>query len=105
TAERAVPTRGTSVDREGWDEEGSQSLSSRRVLRRKRVGANGTCRRGRPVAAGSGRNRGSVLSIVRTRSHFGSDPPASALPGVSRRHGETVVVSPEGTVRWQITCA
>ena len=39
--------QGSGLDREGREEEGGQSFSSRRVLRRERVGADGTCRGGR----------------------------------------------------------
>ena len=92
----------TGVDREGCEEEGGQSFSSRRVLRRERLGADGTCPGGRPVAAGSGRDRVSLLSVVRTRSQPGSDPPGSAFPGVSRRHAETVRLSAEGAIRSEV---
>jgi hypothetical protein len=96
-------SRGRSVDRESCAEEGGQSFSSRRVLRRERVGADGACRGSRRIAAGGRRNRVPLLSVVRARSQPGSDPPGSAFPGVSRRHADTVSLSAEGVVRREVT--
>ena len=54
------------------------------------------------VAARSGRDRLSLLSVVRTRCQPGSDSPGSALPGVPRRHAETVRLPAEGAIRWKV---
>ena len=86
-------------------EEGDQPVSSRRVFRRGRVGADGACRGGRPLDAGSRRNRVSLLSVVRARSQPGSDPPGHAFPGVSRGDAETLSLSAKGAgPRSQVKC-
>ena len=65
-------------------------------------GADGTCPGGHRIAARSGRNRVSLLSVVRTRYQLGSDPSESTLPSVSRGHKETVRLSSEGTIRREV---
>ena len=95
--------QGAGADREGREEEGAQSLASRRVFRRLRPGADGAGRGGRAVLREAAETGFPCYPLFARRRQPRSDPPGPALPGVPRRHAEAVGVPAEGAVQWRVT--